>query len=390
MELLTIHKSLVAAKCPEDVFGGTSDGKTIIPVYRQLIVAIHPDHFESDPKLKPIADETFQLLTDLKGAAERKVKAKTYGQKTVAAPDRKAPFSPIVLESKTTKYILIELLAHGDLCDTYLATKGDSDEKVVVKAVRHGSDNDLVENEVQILNKIRPSNAPEVEFYRLLPHVLETFIVRSPGSQRRVIVMPWYNDYRAVSEILQVFPDGIDFRDMVWMFKRTLMILGHIHEQGIVHGAILPSHILIHPVNHGIRLLNWSYAVTIPPKKPKLRASIYDHLHDDSFLTSGHIKAISAGHRSYYPPEVFKKLAATPAIDIYMAAKCAVALVGGNVETNSIPDSVPKPLQAFFASCLLPKPESRPQNAWEAHDQFNAILEKVVGPRKYRLFVMPT
>lgn len=394
MELLTTAKRIKEAKCPEDVFGGPADGSTIMSTYRQLILVIHPDHFEDKPKEFAIANEAFKLLTALRGDADRKVKAGTYGKRKVKAPPPKEPFRPSVIEAKGKKYILVDQLAVGDIADIFLATvtNGSAEHKVVFKLVKNGVDNDLLENEAKVLEKLYPPSAKDEKFYRFLPKVENTFIVRGPGYQRRVNILPWFQEHRGFDEILRVFPDGIDFRDMVWMFKRILHGVGFAHEKKIVHGALIPPHVMIHPVSHGAKLIAWSYAIDLTPKDttPRRggRGALFDHLVDDD-LVALHVKAISTDYRAYYPPEILKKLTPTPAADLYMAAKCAVALVGGDVKTNAMPKEIPPPVRAFFENCLHVDPTKRPQNAWDAHETLDKLLLKTVGKRAYRPFPMP-
>lgn len=392
MELVTIAKSIKAAKAPEDVFGGPADGSEIIKVYRQLILVVHPDHFEDKPVELGIANEAFQLLTALKGDAERKVQAGTYGKKHIKAPPAKAPFRPSVIEAKGKRYVLVDEAGVGDLCDLFVCTitNGSAEHKALFKIVRDGRDNDLMEAEAKTLRKLYPPGAKDEKFYRFFPKLSDSFIVRGPSYQRRVNIMSWFPEHRGLDEVLRVFPDGIDFRDMVWMFKRILHGIGFAHQNQIVHGALIPPHVLIHPVDHGAKIVDWAYAVDISPPDPKTVArarTIFDHLLDDG--PNPHVKAISANYRAYYPPEVFKKETPTPALDIYMAAKCAVALVGGDLKTNSMPTAMPATVRAFFERCLHEVPAKRPQNAWDAHKELDDILLKAVGKRAYRPFPMP-
>ena len=41
------------------------------------------------------------------------------------------------------------------------------------------------------------------------------------------------------------YPDGVDPRDVAWMWRRLLVALGLAHRAGVVHGAVLPEHVLI-------------------------------------------------------------------------------------------------------------------------------------------------
>jgi len=394
MELLTIATNIKAAKCPEDIFGGPPDGSTVTPVYRQLILVIHPDHFDGKPTELATATEAFRLLAQLRGEAERKIKAGKYGQKKVKAPPPKEPFRPSVVEANGKRYILTDQVASGDLCDIFLCTisNGSADHKAIFKIVKNGADNDLVENEIKVLAKL---HAPGVKFdERFFPKTNDSFVIRGPGFQRQVNVLSWFPEHRGLDEVLRVFPDGIDYRDMVWMFKRILHGVGFAHENQIVHGALIPPHILIHPVDHGAKIIDWSYAVDITPKvkavKPKTHRSLYDLLDADDILTPDpHVKAISADYKLYYPPEILKKEIPTPASDIYMAAKCAVALVGGDLKTNAMPNEIPGTVRAFFERCLHAVPAKRPQNMWDAHEELDRILKAAVGKRTYRPFPMP-
>ena len=37
---------------------------------------------------------------------------------------------------------------------------------------------------------------------------------------------------------------------------------GEAHINGVIHGAVLPEHLLIHPEFHGLVLIDWTCAVT--------------------------------------------------------------------------------------------------------------------------------
>jgi hypothetical protein len=45
------------------------------------------------------------------------------------------------------------------------------------------------------------------------------------------------------------------------MWKRTLDMLGWLHQRGWAHGDVTPAHLLIHPRDHGVVLAGWSSAV---------------------------------------------------------------------------------------------------------------------------------
>lgn len=290
------------------------------------------------------------------------------------------------------KITVRERFAQGDLCDLYHCTYDDLtppthdvaggtrfdriledddgfDIQGVLKVATDVLDNDLVENEAKTLNHLFPPTEKDEKFYRYLPRLVESFQVRtSPKEIRQANLLVFLEGYLSLADIFAAYPKGIDFRDFVWMFKRALVGIGFAHQQEVIHGAMLPSHILVHPVGHGAKIIDWSYAVR----------------GDDR------VRAVSRTYADFYPPEVFAKQTPKSTTDIFMIAKCAVALLGGDVKTNAMPDAVPKEIQAFLIDCLHPAASNRPSNAWDLHEEFDKLLLKLVGKPKYRPFTMPT
>lgn len=233
---------------------------------------------------------------------------------------------------------------------------------ILLKVCKNELDNDLVQGEVSSLGTLYPEGTVEEKFYRYLPRSFGGFNL--DGFQTSIITR--YTGYLTLAEIIKAYPAGIDYRDMAWMFRRALEVLGFVHGKGFVHGAILPPHILVHPVQHGARLIDWSYAVT-----------------------SGRIRAMCADYEDLYAPEIFDRQDAKWATDIYMLAKCMVALLGGDPKTNAMKDEVPKPVQDLLLQCLDPAPTMRLTNAWDIHEVFDKILEDLTGRPRYREFKMP-
>lgn len=288
------------------------------------------------------------------------------------------------------------LLTKGDLCDLYLCSweespepveghtprsrweiigdndgSGNSKKQAVLKVCRNSGDADLVQNEIHILDLLYPQEQKEEGFYRYLCKPLggDTKAFSQP-----TLILPYLEGYLSLEDVLKAYPEGIDYQDMAWMFKRLLVAVGFAHSTGqrvreIIHGAVVPPHFMVHPTEHGGKLIDWSYAVPVAD-----RASI---------------KAISATWRDYYPPEVFAKRIPDSRTDVYMAAKCALALVGGDVKTNEMPDKVPEQIQTFLLSCLGESPSSRPRSAWDLHDKFDEVLRGLIGKPRYRPFSLP-
>lgn len=319
-----------------------------------------------------------------------------------------------VIEGPTRRYLVKAIRAQGDLTTLYDATyaNGSGDRHVVIKVTRDKADNDLVWNESGILAFLAPD--PDSTFFHYVPNLIDSFEAKDGHRVNVIDSIP--TPVVTFEEVQRAYPKGLDFRDVVWMYKRLLIGLGYAHNKGVVHGAIIPPHVMVFPETHGAHIVDWSYAlnfaaIVVPKADPKAKASpaapkpknaweklLADSEYDpDPVRPVGpppdpnrmYVKALSVAWESFYAPEILVKATPTPATDIYMAAKCAVYLLGGNVETNQMPDSVPSQVQAFFQASLLPATRARPQDAWELHDLFDKLMLQVVGPRKFRPFTMP-
>ena len=56
------------------------------------------------------------------------------------------------------------------------------------------------------------------------------------------------------------FPQGIDPRHSVWIWRRMLDVLHFVHTLGWSHGSVSPDHALVHPKDHGVQLIGWAEA----------------------------------------------------------------------------------------------------------------------------------
>ena len=348
LENLVAH--LKKARCPEDVFGESPGA--IRSTFGSLMLVAHPDKY-SEPAAQSSAREAFALLNTAHEQANAKVSAGTYGdRKPVAAPIAAPKHEPVSIKVGGKEYVVGHELARGDICDVYECGDGR-----VLKVARSAADNDFVQNEAQKLGKVHPAKVAEEKFYRFTPSVLDSFGIKGAKTTRRANVLPRYPEHFSLAQIHAAYPNGLDLRDSVWMFKRLLMAIGFAHEQGIVHGAIVPEHVLVHPTGHGARVIDWCYAVNVGER----------------------IKAISPGNRDLYAPEVLKKEPASAGTDVYMAAKSIALLLDKNA---------PARFQAFLSGCMLTNPARRP-GAWQTHEELDALLFKLVGKPQYRPLRMP-
>ena len=153
------------------------------------------------------------------------------------------------------------------------------------------------------------------------------------------------------------------------MLNRLFEILGFVHNSGVLHGAILPQHLLIQPATHGLILIDWCFSSRAPADKP--------------------LRSIVASHRDWYPPEVLTKETACPGTDLWMVGMCGLYLLGANPPDTEVMPEAPDRMASFLRSCLIPSPAYRPQFAWELRDAWGELLEDLFGAPQFVPFEMP-
>lgn len=337
MTIEEVESLLASTNDPKVIFGSSDPKKT----FRSLISVVHPDHNDNNPLSVRLFKE-INRLWDVKDAP----------LPTIKSPKR--------------TYTIGKLIASGDVADIYHAEGASTStigmmpltNKYVLKISRIVNGHTLLDNEQKILTKFS-LDARASAYSLLLPKLAESFLAKDK-IQKRVNVFVFEDGLYSVDEVLKAHPI-IDPRHLVWLFKRILMIIGFAHKHGIVHSAVLPEHVRIVPVNHGLQLIGWGHAVD----------------------TGGVVKTISAKYRAWYPPEVLKKQTVSAATDIFMAAKTMIYLAGGDPISNRMPDSVPSNMQRFLKSCTLEGQNMRPDNAWTLHDEFSDLAKLLYGPPKF-------
>ena len=306
--------------------------------------------------------------------------------------------NPTIVHRLKNDYTITERVYEGDICDLYackyeveevevekpplpkgatawdrIRLEGEVPEPpdsgmALFKIARSSVDNDLVKHEAVVLRRIWPEGQEDEKFFRYLPRLVDS----GEHESLQYNIFPRFSEYVSLADILKAYPDGIDFKDMVWMFKRALVGIGFVHKCSVVHGAMIPPHILVHPVEHGAKLIDWSYAVE-------------DQKHP--------VKAMVPEWDRYYSEAILNKRRVAPATDIEMITRCMMGLVGGDPKTGKMPDAVPERIQGFMGNLLdngyVESTWDIAELAWEVHDAFDDLLRKVVGKRKYRPFKMP-
>lgn len=299
---------LRGARTPGDVFGADEhDGARI---YRALAKVVHPDRVP--PEQAFAAHAAFATLTALWAA----------------------------------RHVAVGRDAVAD--HVYAQRDG---RPVLLKVARRPADNDLLRREAEALRLVRHSVHKRHRAY--LPRLRESYTHRDrdTGVDRAVNVFDRRDTFVSLAAVRADFPDGLDAREVAWMWRRLLVAIGLAHRAGVVHGAVVPDHVLIEQEQHGLVLAGWCYAAIGPADR---------------------VPAMVARYRDWYPPEVPARERPTPGTDIYLATRCVVALMGNRP---------PEPLRRFARGCLLRPQLARPQDAWALLGELDDLLHKVFGPR---------
>lgn len=339
----TFEEALAAvseATRPEDVF--TTDPADAARRYRRLARLLHPDTAPAGRRDKATAAFVeLGRLWELSG--------------------RPASGEPVLRTTRHT-YRLGPAVAQGDIAILRAATT-ELGTSVLLKIPRSTADNDLVEREATALTRLARHGDPR--FHAYAPRLVETFHHQDtdqadPNAAPRAInVLSTPDGLRPLTDVLRAHPDGLDPRDAAWMWRRLLVALGHAHRAGVRHGAIHPEHVLVHPADHGLVLVDWCYATT-GPRSPA--------------------PALVERHRDRHPPEIPGRRPVTEASDIHLATRCMEQLLGPRA---------PRQLRAFIAGCTLPAEARRPHDAWRLLAELDELLHSLYGPRTFRPFHLP-
>lgn len=321
-----------------EVFGDDTDGQ-----YRRLVKICHPDRFPAGLQQER-ATRVFRRLAEWHKLASH-------------------PTVPQAILSPSREYKLVRQLATGDLADVHLAIADGV--RYVLKVTRPIGGNPLLATEARHLKSL-VTRCGDRRYREYLPILVETVMAPGTDGNRQTNVFLYREGFFTFEEVRRKHPAGLDPRHLAWIFKRMLAIAGFAQMCGLVHGAILPPHVMLHARNHGVQLLDWIHAVRIGDR----------------------LTFLPTAYRDWYPSEALQREGIGPASDILLAAKCLIYLAGGDPVAQRWPDTVPTEMQRFLDTCLFASQRMRPQNAWKLHEEFDELLVRLFGPPKYHQLLM--
>lgn len=359
-ELEIIYAKLDGACCPEDIFGAGSDPGI---VFKQLAKACHPDR---NPSQENLARKTFAKLSGLKHDADARLKSGDWG-KNIPLPH----CVPLTID----KYKVKPKPIVGDVCDLYNV----EGKNLILKVARSNDDNDLLRAEASSLRILNTGIDGPVA--KGVPTLIDTFKLDGKWK-REANVLTSYPGFVSAMDVHQKIT--VDAKTAVWMFKRILVLLGWVHHLNLVHGAILPSHVMFYtdndegspfalpgkerlkdPRKHSLRLIDWCYSVNY---KDRTRLSSW-----------------VPAWKDHYAPELLDKSYIGPASDIYMAAALISYLSSSTTSTSVLP----KGLWDVLIKCMSLDHRKRYQKAGDVFEDWTKAATKEFGSPKWIDFNLP-
>jgi len=250
-------------------------------------------------------------------------------------------------------YVIEGRLADGDSSSVYRARwVSRLGEAVVIKVLAVPGDADLLAREWDVLRGLQASQIQgSAHFVTRLPVPVARGLVETDEA-RIATVYGWKSGFvHTLEQVGEQWPDGVKGEVQVWLLKRLLELLGFVHRAGVVHGAVTPAHVLVHPRDHGAMLVGWTAAQTASrpvPLGPRPRR--WEALYEGATLAS-------------------------PTLDIQMACRCAAAM--GPTSPGPVADVIAAGARGQEA------------DAWALAEQLTAASRRQHGPAGYHPLAMP-
>jgi hypothetical protein len=289
-----------------------------------------------------------------------------------------ADTSPLDIQGARQSYRVLERIAVGAISNLYRCAfkNGGSVVEGLFKVARDPRTNSLLANEAAVLQALHGRDFNQT-YGAFLPTIQESLqLPERGGIPRQANVLSFagpicsLDDLYTLEEVRAAHPAGLDPRDMAWIWRRLLSILSHAHSYDIVHTAVLPMHVLIEPKRHGLILIDWTGAVmNARHRNPSLHI-----IHDT--------------HAAWYRSAGVLGMPVGDGLDIELAARCMIQLLGGDPIRGTCPTAVEPAITRHLQRCLAASSSLRSDAATLLRD-FDRLIETLWGPRSFRAFPMP-
>jgi serine/threonine protein kinase len=161
------------------------------------------------------------------------------------------------------RYHLIQMLGVGDISQVYLARRIDSlSFLATIKLSSAPAAASHYSREAQVLRELQGLDVDGAGAYfsQLLPEVISQGVVEGNDGRQALVLRHPSGFWGSLAALNEQFATGLDPRHAVWIWRRMLEVLNFIHSHGWSHSNLRPEHVLVHPQDHGVRLISWSAA----------------------------------------------------------------------------------------------------------------------------------
>jgi serine/threonine protein kinase len=158
---------------------------------------------------------------------------------------------------------LKERLGQGEVSEVYLAHRiGPMPFLTVIKLSSATHAAAAHAREAKILRELTAlaCSDSDAHFALLLPEVVTVGMVEGDTSRHALVLKAPNGYWGSLAALHEHFPQGLDPRHAVWIWRRLLAMLAFLHSRGWAHGDVRPEHALVHPSDHGVRLIGWTAA----------------------------------------------------------------------------------------------------------------------------------
>jgi hypothetical protein len=243
----------------------------------------------------------------------------------------------------------------------------------VAKVGRSATNNSAMATEASALAAL--AAAPGfASFMPFVPHAAVSFPYADGADAVRQVNVLRYDaqivdpaDLYTLDEVRETYPRGLDPRDVAWMFRRLLYVIGGAHACGRAHGSVLPANVLIEPADHKLVLIGWcnsqpAHAHWQEPQAPLARA---------------------------WSADWDRQPRSARDADIGFAARTMIYLLNGRADEPRVSATVEPALARFLERCVAGPDVSGSRDAARLLGDFDRVIEALWGPRKFRPFAMP-
>ena len=263
-------------------------------------------------------------------------------------------------------------IARGEVSDVYTGQRARwPTERVLLKVLRDPDGEALLAHEAEVLARLQESTANGAETFttRLPQPVAQGVLTGGALAGRPVLILRWPSGFVHTFEAVRAaWPSGVDPRVAVWMWRRLLETLSFLHRSGLVHGAVLPPHLLVQHGDHGARLVGFSCADRV----------------------GAPLRAVATRFEGFYPEELLRSRRLTPAADLEMSARCIAEVLGGDGARGTVPASVPAPLAELVRSVAHGEGIwERGDRAWTLRGRVGEVGHAAFGRPSFHPLEMP-